>query len=370
MAFEAVGGFSELERTVLSGGSSGAGGLRNKEYLIAADSADERSLLLGLGDILFAFCHEFRLTAGEPSVESASNISRLSCCLGWMDSFREERGDDVGTVIAHCARRSLIYPYIRFWKLTRKVLTDVCKVLVLGRRCVLKCLLQLRAIFERTDSHYMLNKLFVDDYCTWIQQVGEDTLQRFAKRYNDAKNQFESGADRGKARVELNLAALEAWAEQRVQLDDDEDEDDDDDDEDEDDGNEEDDEEDEDEVDAPPRTTKDAAAAVDADNEDVDDNESDSDSRAEASEDEVEEDEDTGVPSRLLPRPPQHLLAASLPPPPEVGVSGHGRGSALGSSSVRVPEALLISGSKPTESEGQTPALRPPLIVEISSTTN
>ena len=45
--------------------------------------------------------------------------------------------------------------------MTRKVLKDVCMVLLLGKRCVLKCLLRIRGIFEHTDSHYMLNKIFL-----------------------------------------------------------------------------------------------------------------------------------------------------------------------------------------------------------------
>lgn len=394
-AFEAVGGFSDLERTVLSGGSSGAGGLRNREYLIAAGSAEEHSLLLGLADVLFAFCHECRLTGGEPNVESASNISRLSCCLGWLDSFSEERGDDVATVITHCARRSLIYPYLRHWKLTRKVLTDVCKVLVLGRRCVLKCLLQLRGIFERTDSHYMLNKLFLDDYCVWVQQVGEDTLQRFAKRYNDAKNAFEGGGDKGKGRVELNLTALEEWAEGRVRMEGD-DEDEDEEEEDEDEEDEEGDEEEED-VDEESSRTAQAAGVVNDGNGDavvsVGEGQGDSD---------IDSDEDReGVPRRLRPRPPPHLIASPSPSTPapalflqsafahELGTPRDCRGAATAGTSQPLPQPLtetetephtqshtqplLISGSKRTASDeqqaqGPKPP-QPPLIVELSSWT-
>ena len=53
---------------------------------------------------------------------------------------------------------------LRYLKFTRKVFTDVCKVLLLGKRCVLQCLLNIRSIFEHTDSHYLLNKLFLGDY--------------------------------------------------------------------------------------------------------------------------------------------------------------------------------------------------------------
>lgn len=55
----------------------------------------------------------YRLTAGECNVESPSNIARLSSTLSWLDPFTD-RDDDVTTVITHCARRSLIYPYLRY----------------------------------------------------------------------------------------------------------------------------------------------------------------------------------------------------------------------------------------------------------------
>lgn len=206
-AFESAGGFSKQEKNVLSSGA-----LRNKEFLIESNSIEEKSLLLGLADLLFSFCFDHRLTGGENNVESASNISRLSCTLSWLETFREE-GDNCRTVITHSARRSLVYPYLRVWKLTRKVLTDVCKVLLLGRRCVLKCLLQIKAVFENTDTHYMLNKLFIDDYCVWIQQLNEASLQTFAKEYNNMKNEMESGPNKGKGSVGLKLEELESWAE-------------------------------------------------------------------------------------------------------------------------------------------------------------
>ncbi len=33
-------------------------------------------------------------------------------------------------------------------------------------------MLQTYAIMERGEVHYLLNKLFLEDYCVWIQKVG------------------------------------------------------------------------------------------------------------------------------------------------------------------------------------------------------
>mgnify|MGYP003386600898 CR=1 FL=1 len=59
--FALSGGFSEQEAACMRG-------LPNKQYLIARQSTEERLLLLGLADILFAYCYDHRLTQGEPTV--------------------------------------------------------------------------------------------------------------------------------------------------------------------------------------------------------------------------------------------------------------------------------------------------------------
>ncbi len=94
---------------------------------------------------------------------------------------------------------------MRHWSLVRKVLADVAKLLYLGKRCVLKvlvwsilhlfytihtpltkppitnstlpfsygmqALLATRSVMEHTDTHYVLNKVFLDDYCVWVQGI-------------------------------------------------------------------------------------------------------------------------------------------------------------------------------------------------------
>ena len=42
-------------------------------------------------------------------------------------------------------RRSLIFPYLRVWELGALVARDVRDVLTAGKRCILRCLLQVRA---------------------------------------------------------------------------------------------------------------------------------------------------------------------------------------------------------------------------------
>ncbi|CAN0342822.1 unnamed protein product, partial [Laminaria digitata] len=79
-------------------------------------------------------------------------------------------------------------------------------VLRAGKRCILRCLLQTYAILERGEVHYLLNKLFIEDYCVWIQKASEASLAAFAKRYAVA------AASTTKSGVHLDLERIEAEA--------------------------------------------------------------------------------------------------------------------------------------------------------------
>jgi len=204
---DGAGGFTDEERTTL------AQSLANRELLVSA--TEQRALLLGMVDLLYAFCFDHRCTQGEPTVESAHNMTRISASMSWLEQYNH-RGDGVEVVICSLMRRVCIYPYLRNWKLGRKVLGDVARVLYLGRHSVLKCLLGLRAVMEHTDTHYMLNKVLLDDYCTWVQSASlkAATLASFAEEFNTTKTAFEKGPSSGKAAVGLQLVELDVWVEQ------------------------------------------------------------------------------------------------------------------------------------------------------------
>lgn len=219
-AFEQIGGFNNIEKDILKS-------LRNKEYLIQTESEDEFNLISNLIDILFAFCYDYRLINGEENVESAHNISYLSYNFSWFDAYNienycyneiEQQSHVIGNVIKSCLRRSIIYPYIRYWKFSRKVLSDVAKILFLGKRCILKCLLQLKNTFEHSDVHYLLNKVFVNDYCQWIQSNDniDETIENVAKLFNQEKNKIEQLQNNGKEYMGLNLIEIEKYAEGKI----------------------------------------------------------------------------------------------------------------------------------------------------------
>jgi protein SHQ1 len=59
--FGRSGGFSQEERDTMIA-------LPRRQYLVARQSPEERVLLLGLADILFAYCYDHRITQGDPTV--------------------------------------------------------------------------------------------------------------------------------------------------------------------------------------------------------------------------------------------------------------------------------------------------------------
>ncbi|CAF1095936.1 unnamed protein product [Adineta steineri] len=125
---------------------------------------DQISIYLGLIDLLYAFVYDQRITQGEPCCESSWNIHKLSSTLSWFDTFT-----DLPSVLIACCRRTLIYPLIRSFKLAKKCLLDVVEIFSMGKSTILQCLLQMRRLFLDEEHRYLLNTLYLNDYCLWIQ---------------------------------------------------------------------------------------------------------------------------------------------------------------------------------------------------------
>lgn len=141
--------------------------LPRKEHLL--DKGTKSMAFLGLADILYAWCYNHRITLGENNVESAWNVAKLSSTLSWLDSFTSLKDVAVSSI-----RRSLTFPLVRNWLLAQQVLKDTAHVLSLGRKKVLKCLFEIRRFFSASEPRYILNQLYINDYCVWLQKVKEN----------------------------------------------------------------------------------------------------------------------------------------------------------------------------------------------------
>lgn len=61
-----------------------------------------------------------------------------------------------------------------------------------GRKAVLKCLLEIKKKLDHDEQYYYLNKLYIDDYCIWIQTHAKDrTLRNLAHELHKLKVQKE-----------------------------------------------------------------------------------------------------------------------------------------------------------------------------------
>ena len=180
-----------------------------------------QSTLLSLLDILFAYAYDHRTTGGDPTVESSWTVAILSPTLSWFDAYNAAEVssgtetvipiDTPADVLVWCIRRSLVYPYLRSYNLGAMIAGDAISILQGGRRVVLRCLLQLRKIFENSTGHYLLNKLYIDPIIFWIQSIEESVLSEFAGGIEKLGKDMQSTSNSSvwKDRIGLNLIGIE-----------------------------------------------------------------------------------------------------------------------------------------------------------------
>ncbi|KAB7498414.1 Protein SHQ1-like protein, partial [Armadillidium nasatum] len=145
--------------------------LPRKELLI--DKGCKSQVFYGLVDIIFSWCYDHRVTVGEKCSESAWNIRKLSAQLSWLNTF-----SNLKEVVVSSVRRSLIFPLMRNFEMSLLVLQDTIQILSLGRKQVLKCLLEIHSMFNNYEPYYILNQLYITDYCVWIQTIKEEKLKK------------------------------------------------------------------------------------------------------------------------------------------------------------------------------------------------
>ncbi|XP_003785541.1 protein SHQ1 homolog [Otolemur garnettii] len=169
----------------------------NKSYLLDKRACSQA--YYGLIDILLAYCYETCVTEGERNVESSWNIRKLSSTLCWFETWT-----NVHEIMVSFGRRVLCYPLYRHFKLVKKAYRETIKILQLGKSTVLKCLLDIHKIFQENDPAYILNDLYISDYCVWIQKAKSRKLAALAEALKEVSLT--------KAELGLELEELEAAA--------------------------------------------------------------------------------------------------------------------------------------------------------------
>uniref|UniRef100_A0A3Q2XUJ3 Protein SHQ1 homolog n=1 Tax=Hippocampus comes TaxID=109280 RepID=A0A3Q2XUJ3_HIPCM len=145
----------------------------NQSYLL--DKTLRHQVWLSLVDIILAYCYEVRSTQGEHNVESPWTIRKLSGTLCWLETY-----SSLQEVLVSFGRRVLCYPLYRHFSMVSAAVSDTAAVFGSGRACVLKCLLDIHQVFRQNDPAYILNDLYVTDYCIWIQKIKSKKLSALA----------------------------------------------------------------------------------------------------------------------------------------------------------------------------------------------
>ncbi|KAF3855811.1 hypothetical protein F7725_016534 [Dissostichus mawsoni] len=90
---------------------------------------------------------------------------KLSGTLCWLETY-----SSLQDVLVSFGRRVLCYPLYRHFSMVSVAVRDTTKILQSGKAGVLKCLLDIHKVFRENDPAYILNDLYITDYCTWIQR--------------------------------------------------------------------------------------------------------------------------------------------------------------------------------------------------------
>ncbi|XP_014672596.1 PREDICTED: protein SHQ1 homolog [Priapulus caudatus] len=139
------------------------------------DGEETRAASLGMVDVVTAYAHDARCTLGDGNSESAWTVCKLSATLSWFDAF-----SSVDDVVTATARRCLCFPLHRHFALAAAAARDAARIFALGRGALLRCLLAVHRLLSEGDARYVLNDLYVTDYCVWLQACGDATLTSLA----------------------------------------------------------------------------------------------------------------------------------------------------------------------------------------------
>jgi len=170
-----------------------------------ASPQETHNLYLTLLTLLFAYVYDARTTQHDPTPESAWTIAALTPAFSALDpppyshsphctqqritkvdskhsDFDFESGELAETFIPSY-RRAIAFPLYRSWALADACRNDVAHFLLRGTRTVLRCLLELRATLDAHEVYYVYSRIWLDDFCRWIQACARYRVLRRDSHY-------------------------------------------------------------------------------------------------------------------------------------------------------------------------------------------
>ena len=119
----------------------------------------------------------------------------LSGTLSWLDEPTSPL-DAAKTFL----QRVVTYPYLRVKSFALDLVQDALDVFKAGKLTVCKCLLGIHRILEKSDSYYLLNRLYVTDLCIWFQQISPEYFDAYVQ---EVESQLEQFCQRPSCRLDL-----------------------------------------------------------------------------------------------------------------------------------------------------------------------
>ncbi|KAJ8517564.1 hypothetical protein ONZ45_g5294 [Pleurotus djamor] len=159
--------------------------LPRKNYI--ASPSQTHDLYLALLSLLFAYAYESRTNQRDPTPESAWTLCNLTPIFSALDPppYQERTTtvttttfsiSEVQATLAQSYRRSLAFPLYRSFALAETCRRDIGDWLTKGKRMVFRCLLHVKHILDHHEVYYIYSKIWVDDFCVWVQAYASDDI--------------------------------------------------------------------------------------------------------------------------------------------------------------------------------------------------
>ena len=129
------------------------------------------------------FRSESRATQLDPTPESAWTICTLTPAFSALDppssetyvegvpyTFTQEM---LRAAMVPSYRRSLTFPLYRSFAFAESCRQDSAKLLLKGKRTIMRCLLEMKGILDHHEVYYVYSKIWLDDFCVWVQAYAE-----------------------------------------------------------------------------------------------------------------------------------------------------------------------------------------------------
>ncbi|KAJ7881388.1 SHQ1 protein-domain-containing protein [Mycena olivaceomarginata] len=151
--------------------------LPRKEYL--TDTRQTKNLYLTLVTILFSYAYETRTTQGDSTPESAWTICSLVPAFSALDSppYSAPTTSSATPTSPPILSPLPLLPSLSLLCAGRNR-ADVAALFLLGKRTILRVLLETKFILDHHEVYYVYSKIWLEDFCVWVQSFASDDTLR------------------------------------------------------------------------------------------------------------------------------------------------------------------------------------------------